>query len=150
MRTWLKVLLAVGAAIVVLYGAFSAFALYSNGNDVNVQIHVGTKEGGGMYLRCASVSGSGASCDSSDQATITVHQRDRVHVTITDDGGGGHRHDFNVEGWQYYLWPNSPETELTAVTESVTFTTWATGSFHVLCELPGHDAAGMRGTLVVK
>jgi hypothetical protein len=150
MKPWVRWVLLVAGAVVLAYGAFSAFALYSNGNDVNVAIHVGAKDGGGMHLRCASVSGSGASCDASDQATITVHKRDRVHATITDDQGGGHRHDFNVEGWQYFPWPNSPETELDAVVESVTFTTWATGTFHVLCELPGHDAAGMHGTLVVK
>lgn len=150
MQRWLRVLLIVVVVALALVGAYAAIALPSNGNDVNAEIHVGVLGGGQMYMRCASVTGAGATCSSGDQMTLTVHARDRLHIDIVDDEGGGHAHDFNVKGWQYYFWPNSPETELTAARESVTITTWATGTFHVLCELSGHDAAGMHGTLVVQ
>lgn len=148
MKGWLRNLLIVVAVLALSVGAYAVFTMYSNGNDVNLVLHVGTLDGGAMYLRCTSITGNGASCDQSDQANITVHKRDKLHITIVDDQGGGHRHDFNVRGWQYY-WPDTPETELNAASESVTFTTWATGEFHILCELPGHDARGMHGTLVV-
>src|SRR5581483_5550169 len=127
---------------------FAAYASYSNGNDVDLVLEVGSASHG-MYLRCVSISGDGASCDASNQTTVTVHARDRVHVTVRDAEGGGHRHDFNIEGWQYFLWPNSPEMELEGPSESTSFTAWASGTYHILCEIPGHDAAGMHGTFVV-
>ena len=149
MRPWLRYLLVVVAVVVALYGAFSAFALSSSGTKVEAVVHVGS-DAQGMYMRCDAAASTPGVCGGDRQMALTVHKRDRVHVTVTDDDGGGHGHDFNVEGWQYFAWPNSPETELNDETESVTFTTWATGAFHVLCELKGHDAAGMHGTLVVK
>jgi hypothetical protein len=150
MKPWARTLLIIVAVVVVLYGAFTAFALVSNGTDDNVVIHVG-KDKDGMYMRCSPGEKSGnAKCDDSRQTTVTVAKRDRVTITVIDDDGGNHGHDFNIEGWEYFLWPNSPETELEKATETVTFTTWATGTFHMLCELEGHDKAGMNGTLIVK
>jgi uncharacterized cupredoxin-like copper-binding protein len=39
--------------------------------------------------------------------------------------------------------------ELHQADQSWTFTAWAAGSYPMLCELTGHDAAGMHGTFVV-
>ena len=150
MKPWLRALLIVIIVLAALYGAYLAWALPSNGNTVNVEVHVGTTSaGGGMYMRCANAT-SGAVCGGGDQMTLTVHKRDKVHVTIIDDAGPGHLHDFRITGWQYLIPPNRPETELQTASEDITFTAWATGSFHALCELPGHEAAGMQGTLVVQ
>jgi plastocyanin len=148
MKPWLKYLLIGVAVVAVLYGAFAAFASYSNGRTVNAEIHVGSNSGN-MYMKCAPAASTQGVCDDRDQVVLTVHKRDRLHLTIVDDQGGGHKHDFNVEGWQYFLWPASPETELESAREEVTFTAWAAGSYHMLCELPGHDEDGMHGTLVV-
>jgi hypothetical protein len=148
MKTWLKALLAVVLVLLLAGGAWAAFATYHNGNDVYATLAVGQGPGG-MYLRCVSVTGTGASCTPSNQTTLTVHQRDRVHLTIRNDDRGSHTHDFNVLGWQYFLPPASPEMELEETTESWTFTAWASGTYRMICELEGHDADGMHGTLVV-
>src|SRR5581483_1014834 len=136
-------------ALVLLYGALVAFASYSNGNDVNVTLNVGVS-GSSMYMRCDQAKSTPGVCGGGDQATVTVHKRDRVHLTIHNDQGGDHTRDFNVQGWQYAFPPVSPEMELHQADLSWTFTAWASGSYHMLCELTGHDAAGMHGTFVVQ
>lgn len=149
MQPWLKWTLVAVAVIVVLYGGLVAFAESSNGTNVNVTLDLGTS-GGKMYMRCDVAKSTPGVCTGGDQATVTVHKRDRVHLSIHNDQGGDHSHDFNIRGWQYAFPPVSPEMELHQADQSWTFTAWATGSFHMLCELPGHDAAGMNGTLVVE
>jgi plastocyanin len=148
MQPWLKRTLIVVAVLVLVGGAFVAYAEYSNGKDVNVALNLGTS-GSAMYLRCDAAKSSPGVCSGGDQATVTVHKRDRVHLSIHNDQGGDHTHDFNVQGWQYAFPPVSPEMELHSVDQSWTFTAWAAGSYHMLCELPGHEAAGMQGTFVV-
>ena len=150
MKPWLRWLLIAVAVLVVVYGAFAAFTSYSNGTKVHASIHVGRLDTGAMYLRCDEGASTPGVCSGGDQSTVTVKSRDRLTFDIYDDQGGGHRHDFNVPGWQYFIWPNSPETELNAAHETVTITTWASGSFNMICEISGHNAAGMHGKLVVK
>lgn len=150
MQPWLKWTLIVVVAVLVLYGGLVAFAEYSTGASVNVALVVGTDGASGkMFMRCDPSKSSAGVCDGSDQTTVTVHKRDRVHLTIHNADKGDHSHDFNVEGWQYAFPPVSPEMELHSADESWTFTAWATGDFHMLCELKGHDEAGMHGTFRV-
>ncbi|MHB8587139.1 MAG: cupredoxin domain-containing protein [Thermoplasmatota archaeon] len=148
-KVWVWVLIVVGA-IVVLFVGYDLFTTQSNGTNDYVTIHVGTAPNGAftMYMRCTNATG-GATCDSSNQTTITVHARDRVTLDVIDDDGAGHVHDFNIQGTPYSFYPNSPEMELQQAEQSTTITAWATGSYHILCELAGHDQAGMHGTFVV-
>ncbi|HUR69969.1 MAG TPA: cupredoxin domain-containing protein [Candidatus Thermoplasmatota archaeon] len=150
MKAWLKRTLLVVAVVAVLYGAFIGFASYSNGHKVTVDFSLGTNADGSMYLRCTSASEPGV-CggDRPDQATVTVHKRDRVTFRIHNDDSGDHSHDFKLEGWQYALPPLSPESELHKADESWTFTAWAPGSFRLWCELKGHASRGMEGTFFV-
>lgn len=141
----LLIALGVVVAIALLYTGYTTYST----RDVSATIEVGTNPDGSMYLRCASASG-GAECSGGDQGTLTVAKRDRVHLTIVNKDGGDHTHDFNIQGWQYFFWPNTPEQELHAQTETASFTAWSAGSYHILCEISGHDAKGMRGTLLVQ
>ena len=150
MKAWLKWTIVAVVAVVVLYGALVAFAEYNNGTNVTVALKLGTKSGGAMYMKCDNAASTPGVCnDSGDQATVTVHARDRITLKIHNDDPGDHSHDFNIQGWQYAFPPVSPEMELHDADQSWTFTAWATGSYHMLCELPDHDNLGMRGTLVV-
>jgi len=151
---WLTWTLVVVVVLALLYGGFVAFASNSNGTDVTVVLHLGTNANGSsattMYMKCDVPASTPGACSGGDQATVTVHQRDRIHLTIVNDDKGDHSHDFNVQGWQYAFPPISPEMELHAQAQSWTFTAWASGSFKMLCEVPGHDGAGMHGELVVQ
>lgn len=157
MRPWLKWTLIAVVAVLVVYGGFVGFASYSNGRNVQLTLHLGTDSAtGSMYIRCDAPAGAANEpattagvCGGGDQPTITVHQRDRVHVTLVNDDKGDHTHDFNLLGWQYALPPISPEMELHQSTESWTFTAWASGTYRMICELPGHDADGMHATFKV-
>lgn len=149
MQSWLKWTLLTVGALVVLYGAFVGYASYSNGQNVTVALNVGTNPNGGMYMRCDAAKSTAGVCGDGDQAIVTVHQRDRVTLQIHNDDQGDHTHDFNVQGWQYALPPISPEMELHQADQEWTFTAWASGRYHMLCELPNHDVMGMHGTFVV-
>jgi plastocyanin len=150
---WLTWTILVVIVLAVLYGGLVAFAENSNGTDVTVVLDLGTNAPGSgatsMYMKCDAARSTPGVCSGGDQATVTVHQRDRIHLTIHNADGGDHSHDFNVQGWQYAFPPISPEMELHSADESWTFTAWASGSFKMLCEVPGHDGDGMHGTLVV-
>lgn len=148
MKPWLKWTLIVVVAVLVLYGALVAYAEVSNGTDVNVKLQVGTQNGK-MYMRCDAAASTPGVCTGGDQTTVTVHKRDRVHLSIHNDDSGDHTHDFNIEGWQYAFPPVSPEMELHEPDQSWTFTAWSAGEYHMLCELPNHDGLGMRGTFKV-
>jgi hypothetical protein len=141
----------VAVVLVALGGAFSVYTSQSNGTLDTVTLHVGEAPNGDftMYLRCSNATG-GASCDNSNQTTVTVHVRDRVTFVVVDDQGAGHLHDFNIQGFPAFLYPNSPEMELEEASQSTTITTWLAGTYHILCELPNHDASGMHGTLIVE
>jgi hypothetical protein len=156
MQRWLKWTLIVVVIVVVAYGGLVAYAEVSNGNAVNVTFHLGTLSSGKMYMRCdaaATTPNEPATtpgvCSGGDQPTVTVHARDRVTFFLVNDDGGDHTHDFNLQGAAYSFPPVSPEMELHGSTESWTFTAYATGSYHVLCELPHHDELGMHATFVV-
>lgn len=150
LRPWQRrSILAVGV-VVLLYLAYMLNARWSNGHGADVTLELGTNSDGSMFLRCvSSESSSGVCTGPAEHATFTVHARDRVHLTVRSLDGGGRTHDFKVEGWPYaplYPWV---ELELHSQEESATFTAWKSGTYHVLCELPGHEAAGMWGTFVV-
>lgn len=149
MQLWLKRTLLVVVVIVVLYGGLVAYAEVSNGTPVNVTFHLGTLGGGKMYMRCDDAATTPGVCSGGDQPTVTVHKRDRVTFHLVNDDGGDHTHDFNLQGLAYAFPPVSPEMELHQTAESWTFTAYAAGSYHVLCELPGHDEAGMHATFKV-
>lgn len=150
MKAWLKWLIIIVVAGGVLYGAAVAYAEYSNGTNVNVTFRLGHNADGTMYLKCDQSATTAGVCADGDQATVTVHKRDRVTFNLVNDDGAGHTHDFKLLGWQYTWPPISPEMELQSAKESWTFTAWAAGSYRIVCELPGHDTAGMHATFVVK
>jgi uncharacterized cupredoxin-like copper-binding protein len=153
MRRWLIVTLAVLAGLLVVYAAYAAFVAYDNGTHVNVTIHAGAytsgAKSGQMYYHCSDASG-GAVVDNADQCSITVHRRDKVTFTVISDDGPGRTHDFKLQGAPYFLYPAGIEMEIEATnSQTGTFTAWATGDYKFVCELAGHEAAGMWGTLHV-
>lgn len=139
------------AAVVVAYGGYMVFARWSNGTDTDVFVEAGTNPDGSMYFHCDPTRSSLNVCSGpSNHSTVTVGHRDRVHLTVHSNDGGGRAHDFKVTGWAYafpYPWV---ELELHQETETETFTTWKSGTFMFFCELPGHEQAGMWGALVVQ
>lgn len=158
LRGWKGAVIWSAAGLVVLYGLYAAFVSYDNGTDVDLHVEVGTYTdsgthgGASMYLRCAS--GSTPSVCSPGDSTFRVHKRDRIHLTVTNLDGGDHTHDIRLTGGAYWLWPAGFEDELNGCASSkpcaeTTFVAYSTGSFRIVCELTGHDGAGMNGTLVV-
>lgn len=152
MRRWLVVTLSVLAGLLLLYAAYSVFVSYDNGTHDAVTIHAGAytsgAKAGKMYYHCSDSSG-GAAVDNADQCTVTVHKRDKVTFTVISDDGSGRTHDFKLQGAPYFLYPAGIEMEIQNGSQSSTFTAWATGDYKFVCELPGHEDAGMWGTLHV-
>jgi hypothetical protein len=145
--------------LLVLYGIFLAVALPSNGTDVHAYIEAGTiasgEGAGAMYFRCDVERSTPGACDPAgtdgnpDQAKILAHKRDRLTITVHSTDGGGRAHDFKMDGLSYFLPPERMEMEMHKDTQSKTITTWKTGTFHIKCEIRGHEAKGMWATLVV-
>jgi uncharacterized cupredoxin-like copper-binding protein len=150
MQAWLKWTIVVVVVVAVLYGALVAVAEVSDGKTDQVYLSLGTKSDGKMYMRCDTSRSTPGVCTGDDQTTVTIPLRDRVTLHVHNDDAGDHSHDFNIQGWQYAFPPVSPEMELHQADDSWTFTAWASGSYHMLCELPGHDGNGMHGTFVVQ
>ena len=155
-RPWQRgVTIGVGA-ILLLYGLFLAVSLPSSGDHVHAYLEVGTLSDGSMYIRCDLNRSTPGSCDPEgtdgdpDHAKVLAGKRDRLTLTVTSADGGGRAHDFKMEGLAYLLPPERMEMELHKTTQSRTITTWMTGTYHIKCELPGHEDAGMWATLVVK
>lgn len=147
---WKGPVIITAAALVLIYGLYAVLVSYSNGNDVHVTIHAGVDGSSGkMYYKCTAITGDGASCDDSQQTTVTVHKRDRVTFDVISDDGPGRTHDFKLQGGAYWLWPAGVEMEIQNGEQSGTFTAWSAGSYTFICELSGHEAAGMSGTLIV-
>lgn len=135
--------------VVVLYAAYAAAATLSNGTTKRVSIVAGV-DGSRMFFQCdAANSTEGACVDVDGHAQIRVQKRDRVHVHVASADGKSHMHDFRLQGAPYLVWPAGLEMELEEGAEDGTFTAYATGTYRFICELPGHDEAGMWGTLVV-
>lgn len=151
MKTWVRNLLLVAGILAVAYGAYAAFVTVSNGNEKHVTILAGIKPGGEMFYHCVvEESTPGVCTDKDGHATVTVAKRDRVTFTVKTDDGRNHSHDFLLEGAPYMMWPAGIEMELEHPSESGAFTAWKTGEYRFVCELSGHEDAGMWGTLVVK
>jgi plastocyanin len=149
MRRWLLITLIALAGLVFVYGAYAAFVSYDNGTHVRVTIHAGAHPDGSMYYRCSNADPV-AAVDSSDHCTVTVHKRDKVSFTVISDDGAGRTHDFRLQGGAYWLYPAGIEMEIQDTnSQTGTFTAWATGDYRFICELSGHEAAGMFGTLHV-
>lgn len=145
-----RALLAVLAAVLALYGAYAAFVTYAPGDDARVAILAGVAEDGTMFFRCeAAGTTPGACVDVGGHAEIRAGKRDRLAVTVRTDDGKRHSHDFRLEGLPYLVPPAGIEMELEKPSETKSFTAYATGTFRFVCELPGHERAGMWGTLVV-
>lgn len=154
-KPWQKGL-AIGAGVLlVLYGAFIAVAVPSNGTKVHAYAEVGTLSDGSMYFRCveddpARASTPGSCTNEGDQATFHVHKGDRFTLTVTSMDGGGRAHDVKMDGVAYFLPPARLEMELHKPTESRTITAWMDGTFKLKCELKGHEGKGMVAHLVVE
>jgi len=148
MRRWLVITLAVLAGLLVIYAAFAAFVSYDNGTHVTVTIHAGAHPDGKMYYRCSNSDPADA-VDSSDQCTVTVHKRDKVTFNVISDDGPGRTHDFKLLGGPYALYPAGIEMEIEDGQQTGTFVAWSTGDYKFICELAGHEDAGMWGTLHV-
>jgi uncharacterized cupredoxin-like copper-binding protein len=73
-------------------------------------------------------------------STKTVH---KGKVTFTIKNTGHLKHDLKIAGHKSKLLKPGASTTLT-----VTFS--KAGKYHFLCTVPGHAAAGMKGTLTVR
>jgi hypothetical protein len=143
------------AVLLVLYGVFLAVVLPSSGTTVHVTMDAGTNPDGSMYFRCDIGASDTDACSPTgssgnlDQAKITVHKRDKLQLTVRSLDGGGRAHDVKMEGIAYFLPPARMEMELQHPVQTKTVTMWMAGTFHVRCELPGHEGRGMWATVVV-
>jgi uncharacterized cupredoxin-like copper-binding protein len=54
-----------------------------------------------------------------------------------------------MDGMAYFMPPERMEMEMHKDTQSRTITAWMSGTFHIKCEIPGHEGKGMWATLVV-
>ena len=150
-RRW--ILPATAAAILlVAYGAYALAASVTNGAPTKeVHIVAGVAEDGSMYFHCEPEQETPGACEDRDgHATILAKKRDRLRVTVRNEDGRSHSHDFRLEGAPYLLWPAGIEMELEDAQESSSFTAWARGEYRFVCELAGHEDLGMWGTLLVE
>jgi plastocyanin len=149
-KPWQRTTTIAVAALLVLYVVYAIFVSIPNGKHDDVYLRLGT-QGSTMYLRCAEGSNPSDACrvGSDGNAEVFVGARDRVTFHIHNDDGGDHTHDFRLEGGAYWLWPAHAEDELHGEDSSVSFTAWKAGTFRLICELKGHDAAGMHAVLHV-
>lgn len=128
----------------------TAYVSIPNGNGTrSVAVLAGTASDGSMFFTCDPASPSDACADVDGHATIHADVRDRLHVTVRTDDGRSHSHDFKLEGGAYALWPAGIEMELKRPSETRSFTAYAAGTYRFVCEIPGHEARGMWGALVV-
>lgn len=151
-RSKRMILLSSLAVLLVAYGAYAATVTVDNGGPTKeAAILAGASPDGSMFYHCDATASTPGVCEDVDgHARILVEKRDRIHVTVRTDDGRRHSHDFRLEGLPYLLWPAGVEMELEAPSESSTFTAWAAGEYRFVCELRGHESAGMWGTLVVR
>jgi len=151
-KPWQRTTTIVVAVLLGVYILYAAFVSIPNSKHDNVYLRLGTQPGG-MYLRCDDRNGqdAGGLCTSDGDGNAIVHvgTRDRVTFHIHNDDGGDHTHDFRLLGGAYFLWPAHAENELHKDDVSVSFTAWMSGTYRIICELPGHDAAGMHGQIVI-
>jgi plastocyanin len=142
--------LAIGvAALLAVYLLYAVFVRVDNGTHVRVGILAGQDGSGRMYYRCDVTNSTAGACTGADQAVVHVHKRDRVTFTVVSEQGPGRTHDFKLLGGAYLLWPSGVEMEIENGRQSRSFTAWAGGEYRFICELPGHEDAGMWGTLIV-
>lgn len=73
---------------------------------------------------------------------ISVNKGDTVSITFKNVGG---KHDFRID--EFGVTTSILET---GEEETVEFVSDKLGTYKFYCSLPGHRAAGMKGTLVVK
>lgn len=136
-------------ALLLLGGSYVANASVATGERVRATVVAGTSPDGSMYFRCVQEESTPGVCSAEDPRRLTVGHRDRVALTVRTDDGRRHSHDLRVEGFAYgppFPWV---ELELEKPSETKTFTAWRTGEFRFVCELAGHEEAGMWGVLVV-
>lgn len=142
---------AIGVLILLLYGGYAAAVSVSNGVDKHVSIVAGMRPDGSMFYSCDATNSTPGVCEENGgHARVAVDKRDRLRVTVRTDDGKPHSHDFRLEGPPYLVWPAGIEMELEDGPETKSFTAWAAGEYRFVCELKGHEAAGMWGTLVVR
>lgn len=147
----LRLVLSALAVALAVYGAYAAFVSYAPGDRLRVEILAGVAEDGSMFFRCEPARSTAGACeDAGGHARILASKRDRVTVTVRTDDGRRHSHDFRLMGAPYLVPPAGIEMELKAPSETKSFTAYATGEFRFICELPGHEASGMWGTLSVR
>ncbi len=155
-RPWQRYTAITVASLLVLYGVFLAIALPSNGKAVDVYLTLGTNPDGSMFIRCDAQRSDAGACDPAgthgdpDQARILVHKRDRVTMHVESLDGGGRAHDFKMDGMAYLVPPARMEMEMHHRMQSRTITAWMAGTYHLKCEIAGHEGAGMWATLVVQ
>lgn len=86
------------------------------------------------------VSGTEYSFSSS---SITVQAGDRVKIIFRNNGRIGH--NFVIRNLD-----TSTETIGAGQTDAIEFTAPASGTYAFFCSVPGHQAAGMKGSLIVE
>lgn len=151
MKPWVRNALIVAGVLLVAYGAYAAYVTVDNGTEKHVTILAGVQGDGKMFYHCVGDESTPGICNDADgHATITVNKRDRLTFTVRTDDGRKHSHDFRLMGAPYFLWPAGIEMELETPSQTGSFTAYKTGEYRIVCELKGHEEAGMWGTLVVK
>lgn len=79
-----------------------------------------------------------------EPATITVSQGATVRLVVKNDSSAN-PHDFSIPDL------NAATKQLAGnESETITFTADKTGTFKILCTVPGHEALGMKGELKVQ
>lgn len=141
----------IGLLLLIAYGAYASYVTYSPGEDRAVTLVAGTAKDGTMFFHCDQDGSTPGVCEDVDgHARVTVDRRDRVAMTVRTDDGRKHPHDFFLEGAPYFVFPAGIEMELEKPSETKSFTAYARGEYRFVCELAGHEEAGMWGTLVVR
>lgn len=146
-----RILLVVLVLLALAFVGYAAAVNMSNGSATkDVVIVAGMEPGGAMYFRCAPDEGTPGVCaNEGGHATVGVRKGDRVRVTVRTDDGKPHSHDFRLMGAPYMVWPAGIEMELHKPQEQKSFVAYAAGEYRFVCELAGHEDAGMWGTLRV-
>lgn len=106
------------------------------GDVRTIEVHVGTKSGGGMYLT---------------PSTVTATQGEKLRLKVTNDDDGVF-HDValkNYGGETYEHEVDAGHTVCTYHGGQPYLTASVKGTFELYCEVPGHKDAGMKGGFIV-
>lgn len=108
----------------------------AEGGDRAFDVRAGTNSDGSMYF---------------EPSDLVVRKGDLVTIRVTnvDPAGTEYFHDLAILDWggprRHLEWEVEAQS-----TVSRTFEASNVGKFRMICEVPGHEEAGMKGTFTVK